>query len=166
MHQCLSLTMKAGDIMSTDVVCLNENLDLRECEKLLLDRGISGAPVVDDKGHLRGVLSKTDIVNHHYISGEDEGSGDESLKIERSAGSHVFEYSTPTAAALMTPVPCTASVNTNLEDLAALMVEHELHRVVICRNRKVVGIVSSLDIMRAVAGKPLSERRDRAEQLG
>ena len=163
MRCCLSHTVKAEDIMTTDVVCLNESLDLHECEKILLDRGISGAPVVDEKGRLLGVLSKTDIVNHHYCSGEAEGGGDDALTTESAAGCHVFEYSSPKAGALMTPVPCIASVHTSLVDLAALMVDHELHRVVICHNRKVVGIVSSFDIMRAVAGRPLAAMAQRAK---
>ena len=144
-------TIKAWEIMTPDVVCLNDELDLHECERLLVERGISGAPVVDQNGHLLGVLSKTDLVTHHLASGEEEGGGEDSLRLEEVAGSHVFEYNTPRARALMSPLPCTATETCSLGELAALMIERGVHRVVILRQRKIVGIVSTMDILRVVA---------------
>lgn len=146
--------IRATDVMTRDVFCLNETLDLHECEKLLLERGISGAPVVDDKGRLLGVLSKTDIVSHHFTSGEEEGGDERSLIVEKTAGSHVFEYKSPLARDLMSPVPCTAAESCCLGALAALMVRKEVHRVVITREERVVGIVSTMDILRAIATEP------------
>jgi CBS domain-containing protein len=146
--------MKARDIMTSDVVCLNQDLDIHECEKLLLERRISGAPVVDDEGHLLGVLSKTDIVSHHFVSGQEEGGGEDSLVIEGETGAHVFEYNSPRARDLMSPVPCTATESSTLRELAGLMVQREVHRVIITRRWKVVGIVSTMDILRAIAAPP------------
>lgn len=160
MVTCTTERIKASDIMSRDVVCLNEELDLRECEKILLERGISGAPVVDTNGRLRGVLSKTDIVTHHFSSGEEEGSSEESFHLEGVRGAHAFSYTSPAARDIMTPVPCTASEWATLGEIAALMARREVHRVVICREGKVVGIVSSMDILRAIASEPAQEGWD------
>lgn len=146
--------IKARDIMTRDIVCLYQDTDLHECEKLLLDRGISGAPVVDEEGRLLGVLSKTDIVSHHFASGEEEGGDERSLRVEKTAGSHVFEYNSPLARDLMSPVPCTAAESCSLGALAALMVRREVHRVVITKEGRVVGIVSTMDILRAIATEP------------
>lgn len=151
---CPSDDIKAADIMTRDVVCLNEDLDLHECEQLLLERGISGAPVVDEQGHLKGVLSKTDIVGHHFASGEEEGADEKEYHMEGVRGARVYEYNAPRAKELMTPVPCVATEFMTLGELAALMVRREVHRVIICRERRVVGIVSSLDILRAIATEP------------
>ena len=145
---------KARDVMTREIVCLNQDADLHECEKLLLDRGISGAPVVDEEGRLLGVLSKTDIVSHHFASGEEEEGDERSLRVEKTAGSHVFEYNSPRARDLMSPVPCTAGESCTLGALAALMVRRQVHRIVITRNERVVGIVSTMDILRAIATEP------------
>lgn len=143
--------IRATDVMTRDVLCLNEALDLHECEKLLLEKGISGAPVVDDEGRLIGVLSKTDLVTHHFTAGEEEGADEDSLQREAVAGSHVFEYSSPRARDLMSPVPCTAPEHCSLRALAAIMVQRGVHRVVITRHWRVVGIVSTMDILKAIA---------------
>lgn len=152
--------MKAADIMTRDVVCLNEELDLHECEKILLERAISGAPVVDTEGRLLGVLSKTDLLSHHYVSGEEEGGAADSPRVQTPRGTHVFRYEMPTARDVMTPVPCIATEWATIGELATLMVRREVHRIVICRQRKVVGIVSSMDVLRAIATEPCEEAWD------
>ena len=71
-----------------------------------------------------------------------------------------MDFNTPAARDVMTPVPCIASESTSLAELAGLMVRRQVHRVVICRGRKVVGIVSSMDVLRVIAtgsGQPGSE---------
>ena len=144
-------SLSASDIMTREVVCLNEDLELHQCEKILLEKGISGAPVVDTEGHLCGVVSKTDLVSYHFNQGDEERGEAETCRIQDVAGAHVVDFNTPSARDVMTPVPCVASESASVAELAALMVRREVHRVVICRNRKVVGIVSSMDILRTIA---------------
>lgn len=54
--------LTAADLMTQEVVVLREKMPLREAARLLIQRGISGAPVVDDVGRCVGVLSTTDFV--------------------------------------------------------------------------------------------------------
>jgi len=143
--------LSASDIMTRNVVCLNEDLELHQCERILLEKGISGAPVVDTEGLLRGVVSKTDLVSYHFDRSDEETGEGESCRIQDVAGAHVVDFNTPSARDVMTPVPCVATESATIAELAALMVRREVHRVVICRDRKVVGIVSSMDILRTVA---------------
>ena len=153
-------SMKAADIMTRDVVCLNEELGIHDCEKIMLEKGISGAPVVDLEGELRGVVSKTDLVSYHHSQSDEEVSETDFYRLEDVRGAHVVDFNTPAARDVMTPVPCVASESTSLEELAGLMVRRQVHRVVICRGRKVVGIVSSMDVLRAIAsgsGQPGAE---------
>ncbi len=159
MVNCTLESMKAADIMTRDVVCLNEDLELHECEKILLDKGISGAPVVDVEGRLRGVLSKTDLVNYHFVGGE-ETKEQANYPLEDVRGAYVVDFNTPSARDMMTPVPCVAPEWATVGEIAALMVRRNVHRVVICRDRRVVGIVSSMDILRSIAQEPPSEGWD------
>ena len=57
----------AGEIMSRDVICVPEEMDLRDLTKLFLQKGITGAPVVDRHG---GVPASVE----EHESGSDRGS--------------------------------------------------------------------------------------------
>lgn len=71
-HELLYLIskIKVADIMTRDVVTVNQDWTVEEAADLMLDRKISGAPVVDDKGQLCGVITQTDLFKATlYITG-------------------------------------------------------------------------------------------------
>jgi CBS domain-containing protein len=61
-----------GAVMSADVVCVTPDLELGQATALLLERGISGAPVVDEDGHPVGVISRSDLLRERWENGEAE----------------------------------------------------------------------------------------------
>jgi len=56
------MTTLARDIMKREVISVPTTMDLRDLAKLFLERGITGAPVVDAQGELTGVVSQTDLI--------------------------------------------------------------------------------------------------------
>src|SRR5437868_3767311 len=54
----------AADLMTPNPVSIRDTATLAEAVSLLTDKGISGAPVIDDAGRPVGVLSRADIVAH------------------------------------------------------------------------------------------------------
>jgi CBS domain-containing protein len=54
--------MLALDIMRTDVVTVPIGTSIREAAKLMIDRGIGALPVLNDKRHLVGIVTRRDIV--------------------------------------------------------------------------------------------------------
>src|SRR6476646_361911 len=54
----------AGDLMSPNPLSLREDVTLKEAIAFLVDRGISGAPVIDEAGRPVGVLSQSDVLIH------------------------------------------------------------------------------------------------------
>jgi acetoin utilization protein AcuB len=71
-HELLYLIskIKVADIMTRDVVSVHPDWTMEEAADLLLDRRISGAPVVDDQGQLCGVITQSDIFKATvYITG-------------------------------------------------------------------------------------------------
>lgn len=72
MHELLYLLskIKVADIMTRQVVAVHQDWTMEEAADLLLDRKISGAPVVDDEGKLCGVITQTDLFKATlYITG-------------------------------------------------------------------------------------------------
>jgi CBS domain-containing protein len=114
-------------IMSRKVVCARPEMDASLLRARLLERGVSGAPVVDDWGRVVGVASKTDLIEHEVTS----------------------QRGVKTVADIMMPVVFTLPAEAPIGQAAALMAYEGVHRVVVVDQRGcVTGIVSSLDIAR------------------
>jgi CBS-domain-containing membrane protein len=144
--------LTAEDLMSRGVVCIPSATSLRAAARLLIEAKVSGAPVVDEGGRCLGVLSQTDLTRSLAQDGpapdhEDEVVADWQLAdVERLPGDEVSRYLTRSAI--------TAPERAPVRELAALMCEARVHRVLITDPRgKVIGIVSSLDVLRAVANE-------------
>jgi Mg/Co/Ni transporter MgtE len=58
------MKLAAKDIMNPHVVSVTDTMDLREVAKIFMEEGITGAPVVDEMGHLVGVISQSDLVEY------------------------------------------------------------------------------------------------------
>lgn len=149
------LGLTANDLMSRDVVAIPRQSSLRAAAKLLSHAQVTGAPVVDEDGRCVGVISATDFL--HWA--------------EKAKASALVPALTPPAcvcaewqvveprdlpgeevSAFMTPDPVVVPVGTPVGRLAQLMIDARIHRVVVVnRERQPVGIVSSTDILAAVA---------------
>lgn len=132
-----TLSSPVEQIMQRNVVCLAADTPLALATAALLDGGFSGAPVVDVDGRPVGVISLTDLARQQRRADTDGAS----------AGSHSSLVSD-----WMTPVVCSVPENAEIARAAAVMAFEGIHRVpVVSSERQVVGIVSALDILRAVA---------------
>ena len=143
--------MQAKDIMRKRVVTVGRDMTLRELSKLLVDKQITGAPVVDQRGMLVGVVSQTDLVRHgrdvptfevpHYYRDPEAFLPPKGFQIVAPDYTKVGD--------IMTPVIFSAEESATLDELSRLMLRKRIHRVVITRAGKLCGIVSTLDLLRA-----------------
>ncbi len=109
-------------IMTADVWCAREDLELSALRDLLLDRHVSGVPVVDGAGRCVGVVSTADLAR----------AGDHAARVR------------DVMARLTFVLPDNASIS----QAAALMALEHVHRIpIITDDGKVAGIVSSIDIL-------------------
>ncbi|MDQ3262184.1 MAG: CBS domain-containing protein [Myxococcota bacterium] len=133
------------EIMSRDVLSFQPDTSLQTAVELLFERGIGGAPVLDLLGNVVGVLSKTDFVGDRY-SGETAAH-------QTYGGMAVVEGAT--VSELMTTPPIVVREGTAITDAAALLVRLKLHRLpVVSASGGLVGIITTSDIVRWVAGPP------------
>lgn len=56
-------TVNIGDVMSYELVTLDDKTEIMDAIKTLCSRGVRRAPVVDGEGHLVGVLTVDDILS-------------------------------------------------------------------------------------------------------
>ena len=148
----------AADLMTPNPTSVRDVATVKEGIHLLVDRGISGAPVIDEAGRPVGVLSRADILVHdrekadyleqvpeYYhksdltvISGETLDWG---IQVEQADYARVRDIMTPVVFSV-TP---DASAGRVVEDMVALKV----HRLFVIDGAGVlVGVISALDVLR------------------
>lgn len=143
--------MLAKDIMRRKVVAVESWLTVPEVAKVFLDKGISGAPVVDEVGAILGVVSQTDLVRTRREEADGVPSYHRDLDDSaRSAGLHLEEMDRTRVEQIMTPGAISLDENTPIEKVAKVMVDSHIHRVIITRGERLAGIVTTMDMMRAL----------------
>lgn len=144
--------MKAADIMVTDVITLNVDDTVQTAAQVLLDRRISGAPVLDAQGRLVGMVSEGDLIRRAEIGTEKRRSWWLELLTgaEDSARNFVRAHAVKLAD-VMTRDVIGASEDSSLNEIATMLEKHGIKRVPIMRDGKVVGIVSRANLLQALA---------------
>jgi CBS domain-containing protein len=66
---------RAGEIMTTNIVAARPDMPVRDVAKLLLDHGISAAPVMDAAGNLLGIVSEGDLISRNADRSEKSRGG-------------------------------------------------------------------------------------------
>jgi CBS domain-containing protein len=161
---------RARDIMNSEVVAVSTDMDLRDLAKLLLDKEITGAPVVDSEGHLVGVVSQHDLVNYALTRDDELVMDSQFYQSARMEGSHIpkgyqiEDTNTARVSDVMTPIVHSVTEDAPLETVARLMTGKHIHRVIVRKGRKLAGIISALDVLRThirrarTAGKKASRK--------
>ena len=153
--------MKAADVMTADVVSVGPDISTREVARLLGARGISAVPVVDAAGEPIGMISEGDLVGRTDDDRRARRDWWLSLLAEGEALHPDFLESLrePAQAArdVMSSPVVTVGEETELTEVAKLLVSHRIKRVPVVRAGRVVGIVSRADIVRAMAAEPTTD---------
>jgi CBS domain-containing protein len=122
-----------ADLMTLEPVVIDVAAGIEEAEALMHDREVSGLPVVDARGDLIGVISRTDVV-------EDGNVPLSTLLRGRPSGLRVGE--------LMTSPAVTVSPLTPLREAARLMRDSRIHRLVAVDDAgRPVGVLSASDFV-------------------
>jgi CBS domain-containing protein len=155
------VSMIASDIMTTIVITVKPNATVQEAAQLLLKKGISGLPVVDDSGRLLGIISEGDLLRRTHEGTWPKAWGPPPrrgwAKLLMDGAVSDTEYITQrgrNVVDIMTREVIQAAPETSVSDIATLMVHHRIKRVLIVQNGEVLGIVSRQDIVQALAELP------------
>ncbi|MDZ7754085.1 MAG: CBS domain-containing protein [Gammaproteobacteria bacterium] len=150
--------MNVNDLMTRDPVTVRPELPVEAIVDLLVDRGINGVPVVDDKGALLGMVTTGDLI--HRVA--DERLDDPGPIWRESFYKSVFSGTEAepnpaqgtTAAEVMTPDPAYVAPSDDMAVAARLLIEHRVNSLPVLDAGRVVGLVSRLDLLRCLRGHP------------
>jgi len=152
--------VRARDVMAKDVFGVSPDLVLLELERELAARRITGAPVLEH-GRVVGIVSRTDVDARMFR--EQSRSAVTALFYQQAdLDLPVAPDLDPTARALeslrqlrvrdvMTRDLLAVAPDDPLPAVARLMRDRRVHRVLVLDSGRLVGIVSSFDVVRAVA---------------
>lgn len=144
--------MRAHQIMTRSVISVTPNTTIVEAANMMLQRHISGLPVVDEAGKLAGIVSEGDFLRRSEIGTQRKrgrwlkfilGPG-------KSASDFVHEHGRKVSE-IMTTSPVTITEDTSLAEIANLMERNNIKRLPVVRGDKLVGIVSRANLLQAVA---------------
>lgn len=159
--------MRATDIMTTKVVCVDVHASVFEAAELLLGAGVSAAPVVDDGGMVVGVVSEADLLRRAEIGTVPKKSWLQRLLDSEGSAAHDFVTTHARKVSdVMTRKVVSAGDDASLGELVDLIETHGVKRIPIVREGKLVGIVSRANLLAALLSRepdgPVLQPTDRA----
>ena len=117
--------MRVEEIMNTPVVITQKTIKISNLKYRLDRKGINAIPVIESDGSISGIISSSDIVACH----------DENLLVKDVMSDFVH---------VLLP-------NNRVKDAAKIMVKHGVHHLVVMEDGKVMGMLSSMDVMKVYA---------------
>jgi len=138
--------MTAKDLMQSVVVSCRETDSAGYVCDMFQREHVHGAPVIDESETLVGIVSIEDI-----LIGSMSWSGAEPSEAGHERESEETGLDQTLVRDIMTAPAISATEDTPLADLAMMMWRFRIHHIPIVRGGKIAGMVSSLDICRALA---------------
>jgi CBS domain-containing protein len=137
--------MRVKDVMTEDVATVSQSTTLKDVAKLMVERGVSGIPVVNSERLVLGVVSEADLIVKAASRPESAGVLGSLFVSDAIDDRHL---SATRACGAMTTPPVTIDVDRSVCQAARLMVEHGVNRLPVLNDGRLVGIVSRADLLR------------------
>ena len=146
--------LKVKDIMTKELITVSPDTEIVRATKLLLENRINGIPVTDETGKLVGILCQSDLIAQQkklpipsFFTFLD---GLIALTSMKQIEKQVQKIAAITVAQAMTPNPVTVQPETDIEKVAALMVDKNFHTIPVVDEGELVGIVGKEDILKTL----------------
>lgn len=150
--------MEARDVMVSPVITVHPNATVQEVAKIFLERRISAVPVVDDHGHLVGIVSEGDLMHRSETGTERQHAWwlRPFLGTDVFASEYIKAHGRKVADVMVADV-ITAEPETPLHEIAAMLEKNSIKRVPIVKGGQLVGIITRANLVQALAsaGKTL-----------
>ena len=145
----------AHDIMTKNVVSVTLDTSVRDLASVLLNKNISGVPVLDKAGRLCGIATESDLIFQNkrlhvppfitildsFLFLDNPEKMEQELK--KIAGATVLEIYTEGVVSIQPDTP--------LDEIATIMTEKKMHTLpVLSENGEIAGIVGKKDIIRTI----------------
>ncbi len=141
----------ATDLMITNPISIRADASVPEASKILTDKGIAAAPVIDEAGRPIGVVSRSDLLVHHVEARKHHG------EVPDYFAAPTFEFvdrladsgRTTTVSDVMTPAVFAVAPDTPVHRVVSDMLGLHVHRLFVVDDDGVlVGVISTMDVLK------------------
>lgn len=147
--------LKAKNIMTKEVISVSPATTIKELAEIFIKSNISGAPVINEKGDLIGVVTENDLINKNkrfhiptvirlfdaFIMLDKPGNIEKEIK----------KMAAVTVGEIYTKDVLTVSEDAAVEDVATIMAEKRVHLIPVVDGKKVQGIIGKIDLIKGLA---------------
>jgi predicted transcriptional regulator len=123
--------------MQREVIAVAPETEVLDVHRLFVEEEIHGAPVCDDDGIVRGVVSTLDLLR---------------IVREELEPTVVRELEGVTASDAMTAELVTVRPDASIAEVARKMLDQRIHRVLVIEHRMLLGVITTFDLLRALVG--------------
>jgi CBS domain-containing protein len=149
------MALTAADVMQTQVITVSPVDPLHMVQRLFFEEEIHGAPVVDEEGRVRGMITSMDLIR--AATEENESGGVDFAHVFEDIGmgggwanaSEDFQNRLSEAVVedAMTENVVTVPPETAVPDVARILRENKIHRVLVVNKETLLGIITSFDLI-------------------
>ncbi|SPF49924.1 CBS domain containing membrane protein [Syntrophobacter sp. SbD1] len=146
--------IKAKDIMTREVVTVTPETEVAKIARLLLEMHFNGVPVVDSDGQLVGIICQSDLIAEQkklpipsvftildaFIPIYPPGKAEKEMQ----------KIAAMKASDAMSPNPVTVGPETEVDEIASIMVNKGFHTIPVVEGGKLAGIIGKEDILRTL----------------
>jgi CBS domain-containing protein len=150
--------VKARDVMTRDVIIVRPDTSVRDIATLMVEKHISGVPVVTDDGDLLGMVSQSDLLHRAELGTERKHKwwfrifADSSALAGEYAKVHGLK-----AHDIMSRLVISVRDDAELRDVADILDRRRIKRIPVLREDRIVGIITRGDLVRALSQVQVSK---------
>jgi CBS domain-containing membrane protein len=145
----ITQSIKAGDIMTVEVIAVKRETPLKEVAKLMAEQGVSGVPVIEEDRKIAGVISEKDFLSRMGAGNTKTFMGIVA-KCLKGKACVALSIRAKNAEDIMTSPAVAVNEDTALQDITNIFRERKINRVpVVDSEGYLTGIVSREDIVKA-----------------
>jgi len=147
------MAFTAADVMQTQVITVSPVDPLSTVKRLFFEEEIHGAPVVDEVGHVRGMITSMDLIRAATEESEGESVNlavtfeDLGLSWENASENFQNRLSEAVVTDAMTEDVVSVAPETPVPEVAKILRENKIHRVLVIKKETLLGIISSFDLI-------------------
>jgi len=156
--------MQARDVMTKAVVTIKPETPIGKIAALLIEKRVSGVPVLDETGSVVGIVTEGDLLKSNAPDREKRREWWLSLLAEGEALSREFlstiRSNHRAARDIMSAPVVTVSEDTDIAEIAKLFATLQIKRVPVIREGRITGIVARADLVRVLASQQTEQPQE------